>query len=72
MDKMNCNVIGDLLPLYADDVVSEDTKALVEEHLAECAECKETLNTIKNEIEKKYVRKLPQRNDRRYGRQKRN
>ncbi len=53
MDKMNCNVIGDLLPLYADDVVSEDTKALVEEHLAECAECKETLNTIKNEIEKK-------------------
>lgn len=53
MDKINCNVIGDLLPLYADDVVSEDTKRVVEEHLAECEECRETLNTIKNEIEKK-------------------
>ena len=41
MDKMNCNVIGDLLPLYADDVVSEDTKCIVEEHLAECGECRE-------------------------------
>ena len=51
MDKMNCNVIGDLLPLYADDVVSEDTKALVEEHLVDCEECKERYQEMKREIE---------------------
>ena len=32
MEKINCNVIQDILPLYIDDVVSDDTKELVEEH----------------------------------------
>ena len=31
MEKINCNVIQDILPLYIDDVVSDDTKELVEE-----------------------------------------
>lgn len=51
MDKINCNVIGDLLPLYADDVVSEDTKGLVEGHLAECEECAEKYAQMKREID---------------------
>ena len=38
-----CNVIRDLLPLYADKVCSEDSKEMVEEHLAECNECKQEL-----------------------------
>ena len=33
MNKINCNVIGDLLPLYVDGAVSEDTKKLVEENM---------------------------------------
>ena len=33
MEKINCNVIQDILPLYIEDAVSEDTKELVEEHL---------------------------------------
>ena len=36
MEKINCNVIQDILPLYIDDVVSDDTKELVEEHLQNC------------------------------------
>lgn len=51
MDKINCNVIGDLLPLYADDVVSEDTKRIVEGHLAECEECAEKYAQMKREID---------------------
>ena len=51
MDKINCNVLGDLLPLYADDVVSEDTKRIVEEHLAECEECAEKYAQMKREID---------------------
>ena len=33
--KITCNIIEDLLPLYVDDMVSEDSRKLVEEHLKE-------------------------------------
>ena len=33
MSKISCNVIQDIMPLYVDEIVSEDTKKLVEEHL---------------------------------------
>ena len=36
MSKISCNVIQDIMPLYVDEIVSEDTKKLVEEHLKEC------------------------------------
>ena len=39
MGKINCNVIQDILPLYIDDTVSDDTKELVEEHLQNCEIC---------------------------------
>lgn len=40
MKKICCEVIMDLLPLYADDCCSEDSRKLVEEHLKECPECR--------------------------------
>lgn len=48
--KVNCNIIGDILPLYADDVVSKDTRILVEEHLAECEDCQEKYEDMKREL----------------------
>lgn len=39
MKKISCNVIKDLIPLYVDDVVSEETKELVDEHIASCESC---------------------------------
>lgn len=38
--KIPCNVIRDLLPLYHDDVCSEESKDMVEEHLSECNDCR--------------------------------
>ena len=38
--KISCNIIEDLLPLYVDDMVSEDSRQLVEEHLKECPSCR--------------------------------
>ena len=38
--KITCNIIEDLLPLYVDDMVSEDSRKLVEEHLKECPACR--------------------------------
>ncbi len=48
---MNCEVMRDLLPLYADDVCSTESRELVEEHLKECPACTEYLHKLKeNEI----------------------
>ena len=41
MNEANCNVIQDILPLYLDNAVSEDTAKMVEEHLHTCKECME-------------------------------
>ena len=45
--KISCSIIRDLLPLYAEDLASEDTRALVDGHLCECEECKTVLNGMK-------------------------
>ena len=45
--KINCNIIRDILPLYVDGVVSEDTSALVEEHLTECEACRQEAERMK-------------------------
>ena len=37
---MTCEVIRDLLPLYADGVASQESRALVEEHIRTCDECR--------------------------------
>ena len=50
MTKISCNVINDILPLYADEVVSEDTRVLVDEHLAECRECSQKLADLRRDI----------------------
>ena len=39
--KIHCNIAKDLMPLYIDDVLSEESKAAVEEHLTGCEGCRE-------------------------------
>lgn len=50
MKEINCNIIKDILPLYVDGVVSDDTKEMVEKHLDCCEECKKELELMKQEI----------------------
>lgn len=47
---MRCEVIRDLLPLYLDGVCSEETKKIVEEHLAECGECQEYMQQLQTDL----------------------
>lgn len=42
-----CEIIRDLLPLYADEVVSDASREIIEEHLTDCAECRDYLNKLK-------------------------
>ncbi|MBE6754153.1 MAG: zf-HC2 domain-containing protein [Ruminococcaceae bacterium] len=45
--KINCSIIRDLLPLYAENLVSSDTSAFVKEHIESCAGCRSELDRIK-------------------------
>ena len=47
--KYECDVIRDLIPLYIDDVASKASRRMVEEHLAECADCRALLGRMKSE-----------------------
>ena len=50
MKKINCNIIRDILPLYLDDVVSDETKQMVEEHLQSCASCRAEASAMKKDV----------------------
>ena len=47
MTNVACDVIRDLLPLYAAGGASDSSKALVEEHLAVCPACKKALEELR-------------------------
>ena len=50
--KTDCEVIRDLLPLYADDICSDKSRGMIEEHLRECPECSGMLEKLRtSEIE---------------------
>lgn len=45
--RNECNIIRDILPLYIEEIVSEDTVSFVEEHLEKCAACRTELENMK-------------------------
>lgn len=50
MSRIPCNVNKDLLPLYVDNVCSEESKGMVEEHLAGCEECRGYYDALREGI----------------------
>ena len=46
--KTDCEIIRDLLPLYADDACSGKSRTLVDEHLAECPACGQLLEKLQS------------------------
>ena len=45
--KLDCEVIRDLLPLYAEQMASPASTALVEEHLQTCEACRAELEQMR-------------------------
>jgi len=60
MSKLDCNVIKDMLPLYFDNVCSEQTRALVEIHLEGCEECRRCAEAMGKE---KWCVELPEKEE---------
>ena len=44
--KNECSIVRDVLPLYFENMVSEETAAFVREHLKTCAECAAELEAL--------------------------
>lgn len=47
--KLSCNIIKDLLPLYAEGMVSGDSREAIEEHISGCDDCREELAALRQE-----------------------
>ena len=45
--KNECSIVQDILPLYVEDMVSEDTAGFVKEHLRGCPECRAELKKLR-------------------------
>lgn len=45
--EITCDIIRDVLPLYAEDLASTDTRAMVDEHLCKCDPCTKQLAIMK-------------------------
>ena len=46
-NTMNCEIIQDLMPTYVDGLASSATAEMIEEHVAECDECRRMLESMK-------------------------
>lgn len=75
MQSIKCEVIQDLLQLYVDDLSSEESNELIDEHLKNCKNCREFLSALRekeptidnsdiqidNSIEKKLMKNIKRR-----------
>ena len=46
--KNECSLVRDMLPLYLENMVSEETRAFIKEHLETCPECAAEYEALKS------------------------
>lgn len=68
--RMECDIIRDLLPLYAEKMVSAKSSAAVEEHLGECSDCRRIYESMVMPAPQVQFQTRPQESFRRYIRRK--
>ena len=49
-EKIPCTLIEDLLPLYLEGDIQEDTKRFIERHLSECKHCQEIYESMSSSV----------------------
>lgn len=50
-NELSCDVVRDLLPMYCEQLVSQDSKEAVEKHFEHCAACKKIYEEMGEEFE---------------------
>jgi hypothetical protein len=48
---LSCNIVRDMLPLYAEKLTSEESNIAIQQHLEQCEDCKKYLENIRKPIE---------------------
>ena len=66
----DCSIVQDLLPLYEEDMLREETKEFVDGHLAQCAACHAELDALKADVKPAPVSAQPLRDLKRQLRRK--
>ncbi len=46
MSKISCDVVKDLIPSYIENLCSEDSREIVNEHISNCEDCKKLLEVM--------------------------
>lgn len=54
MNKIPCELIRDLFPSYIDELTSDTSNSIIEEHISECPECSDILGNMRTEYNKPY------------------
>ena len=49
--QYDCNIILDLLPLSIENMVSEETKQVIQQHLLECESCRQAYEDMTRELD---------------------
>lgn len=57
--RNECSIVCDLLPLYAEDMVSEDTAEFVKEHLGNCPTCRAELEKLRKPVQPVAAQHVP-------------
>ena len=50
MMKYDCDIVKDLMPLYIDDLLSENSKKFVDDHINSCESCRKYYEKLSSEI----------------------
>lgn len=48
--KYDCDIVKDLMPLYIDDLLSENSKKFVDDHINSCESCRKYYEKLSSEI----------------------
>ncbi len=48
--KKNCGIIKDLIPMYIENLTSEDSNQLIKEHLHTCEDCANFLRNVDSDL----------------------
>lgn len=57
-DTLNCNIVRDMLPLYAEKLTSEESNTVIRQHLEQCEDCRTYLEHIQKPIDFPTVPKI--------------
>ncbi len=49
--QYDCNIILDLLPLSIENMVSEETQQVIQQHLLECESCRQAYEDMTRELD---------------------